>query len=104
MRSPQPVARSRAKLTSARAAGLIVLLLLRERRVRTARGNDRKAQVRGEWIGLLFDAVVLGVAMVRVNAFDVEPGGTMGGLKEAFARLGSPVAARVMGLDMLPCS
>jgi hypothetical protein len=26
----------------------------------------------------------------------------MGGLKEAFARLGSPVAARVMGLDMLP--
>jgi hypothetical protein len=28
----------------------------------------------------------------------------MGGLNEALARFGSPVAARVMGLDMLPCS
>jgi len=102
MRSPQPVARSRAKLTSARVASLIVLLLLRERRVKTAMGNDRKAQVRGEWIGLLSDAMVLGVAIVRVKEFGVEPGGTMGGLNEAFARLGSPVAARVIGLDMLP--
>ena len=50
----------------------------------------------------MFDAVVFGVAMVRVKVLVVEPGGRMGGLNEALARLGSPVAARVMGLDMLP--
>ena len=65
-------------------------------------GNDSNAHVIGEGRGLVFDAVVLGVAMVRVKAFEVAPGGTMGGLNEAFARFGSPVAARVMGLDMLP--
>ena len=51
-------------------------------------GSDRNAHVTGEWRGLPFDAVVLGVAIVRVTEFEVEPGGTMGGLKEAFARLG----------------
>lgn len=67
-------------------------------------GNNRNAQVTGEEGGLRFDAVVLGVAIVRVTEFEIEPGGTIGGLKEAFARLGSPVAASVIGLDMLPCS
>jgi len=51
---------------------------------------------------VLFDAVVLGVAMVRVKALGVDPGGSVGGLKDAVARLGRPVAASVMGLDMLP--
>jgi hypothetical protein len=32
----------------------------------------------------------------------VDPGGRVGGLKEAVARLGRPVAASVMGLDMAP--
>jgi hypothetical protein len=102
MRSPQPVARSRVKLRSGRVQSLIALRLLRERRVKTAMGNDRNAQVRGEGKCLAFDALVLGVAMVRVKAFEVAPGGTMGGLNDAFARLGRPVAASAMGLDMLP--
>ncbi len=102
MRSPQAVARSRVRLRSARVNSLIALRLLRERRVKTAMGNDRNAHVTGEWTGLVFDAVVFGVAIVRVKVFEVEPGGTVGGLNEAFARLGSPVAASVMGLDMLP--
>ena len=65
-------------------------------------GNDRNVHLTGDARDLVFEAVVFGVAMVRVKEFEVEPGGTMGGLKEAFARFGSPVAARVMGLDILP--
>ena len=48
------------------------------------------------------EAVVFGVAMVRVKVLVEEPGGTVGGLKDAVARLGSPVAASVMGLERLP--
>ena len=65
-------------------------------------GNKRKAQAIGEELVQLFLAVVLGVAMVRVKVLAVDPGGSVGGLKEAVARLGRPVAARAMGLDMLP--
>ena len=70
--------------------------------MKSARGDSRNASVMGDRRCLPRDAVVLGVAMVRVNEFEVEPGGIVGGLNEAFARFGSPVAARVMGLDMLP--
>jgi hypothetical protein len=63
-------------------------------------GLRRNAHMAGEC--LLSDALVLGVAIVRVKVFEVAPGGRVGGLNEAFARLGSPVAARVMGLDILP--
>src|SRR5580704_19358493 len=102
MRFPQPVASSGIRLRSARTNSLAVLRPLRARRLKTATGDKTNAQVMGEERAPEFDAVVLGVAMVKVNVFDVEAGGTMGGLNEAFARLGSPVAARVMGLDMLP--
>ena len=81
---------------------MMALRRLRERRAKMAMGHDRNAQVMGEGCGLVFDAVVLGVATVRVTEFEVEPGGTMGGLNEACARLGSPVAASEIGLDMLP--
>jgi len=70
--------------------------------VKSAMGDNRNAKAMDDWWRLVLDAVVLGVAMVRVNDFEVEPGGTMGGLKDAFARFGSPVAERVIGLDMLP--
>src|SRR5882757_6374842 len=102
MRSPQPVAKSGVRLRSARVSSLFVLRLLRGRRVKTAMGDNRNAHFMGEWRDLVLDAVVLGVAIVRVKELEVEPGGTMGGLNEAFARFGSPVAARVIGLDMLP--
>ena len=102
MRFPQPVARSEIRLRSVRMNSFMALPLWRERRVKTAMGNDRNAHLRGEWRGPGFKAVVFGVAMVKVKVLEVEPGGTMGGLNEAFARLGSPVAANVMGLDMLP--
>jgi len=80
---------------------LIALRRWRGRRVKSAMGHNRNAMVM-EWRCLAMEAVVFGVAMVKVKVFEVEPGGTVGGLNEAFAGLGSPVAARVMGLDMLP--
>ena len=46
--------------------------------------------------------MVLGVAMVRVKVFVADPGGTIGGLNDAVAKFGRPVAARVMGLDRFP--
>ena len=81
-----------------------VMRQLRGRKARIAVGKNRNAQVTGGWVrvGLFFSAVVLGVAMVRVKALVMPPGGRVGGLKEAVARLGRPVAARVIGLDMLP--
>ena len=47
-------------------------------------------------------ATVMGVSTVRVNVALGVPGGMTGGFKEAVARLGRPVAARVMGLERLP--
>src|SRR5437870_3954013 len=102
MRSPQPVMRSGIRLRSARVKSLIALRRWRGRRVKSAIGDKRNARVMGGRSGKVLDAVVFGVAMVKVKVFEVEPGGTMGGLKEALARFGRPVAARVMGLDMLP--
>ena len=70
------------------------------RRARGAMGSNRSAQADG-WMGAgcCSEAVVFGVAMVRVKVLVVAPGGRVGGLKEAVARLGRPVAARVMGLE-----
>ena len=51
--------------------------------------------------GLFVKAVVFGVAIVRVKV--LMPGGSVGGLNEAVARFGRPVAARVMALERLPC-
>src|SRR5437763_16148755 len=101
MRSPQPVAKSGVKLRSARLATLIALRR-RGQIVKSASGDKRNAKSMDEWWRLALDAVVLGVAMVKVNEFEAEPGGTMGGLNDAFARFGSPVAASVIGLDILP--
>ena len=74
----------------------------RGRRVRAAMGHRRSAQVIGEGEEGFFDAVVFGVAMVRVKVLVADPGGSVGGLKEAVERVGRPVAARAIGLDMLP--
>ena len=65
-------------------------------------GSKRNAQVMVGGAGLALCAVELGVAMVKVKALVADPGGSVGGLKDAVARLGRPVAARVMGLDMAP--
>ena len=54
------------------------------------------------WIALLFFAGVFGVAMVSVKVLVEAPGGRIGGLKDAVARLGRPVAASVIGLDIFP--
>src|SRR5260370_300476 len=102
MRSPQRVARNRVRLRSARVKSLMALRLVRKRRVKTAMGSDRNAQVVGEGRGLVLDAVVLGVATGRGKEFEAEPGGTVGGVNEGLGRVGSAVAARKMGLDMLP--
>src|SRR5437764_10350585 len=104
MRSPQPVMTSGVRLRSPRVNSFKDLRRWCGRRVKSARGDSRNASVMGDRRCLPRDAVVLGVAMVRVKDFEVEPGGTMGGLNEALARFGSPVAARVMGLEMFPCS
>lgn len=102
MRSPQPVARSAVKLSSASVASLIALRRWRRQGVKSAMGDNRNAKAIDELWRLALDAVVLGVAIVKVNEFEAEPGGTMGGLNDAFARFGSPVAASVIGLDILP--
>jgi hypothetical protein len=99
MRSPQPSASMRVALSRVRVSSLGAL---RGRVARSASGLRRRAQS----IGFLFAeglfATVLGVAIVRVNMEFVVPGRMTGGLKEAVARLGRPVAARVMGLERLP--
>ena len=75
------------------------MLRLRGRRVRVAMGINKSAHLIEGW--LVFWAVVFGVAMVRVKVLVVDPGVIVGGLKDAVARLGRPVAARVIGLDIV---
>jgi hypothetical protein len=78
------------------------LVAFRERVARSASGLRRRAQSMGFLFAEGLFATVLGVAIVRVNVGFVVPGGMTAGLKEAVARLGRPVAARVMGLERLP--
>ena len=80
-------------------------VVMRQRRGRTTRvatGNNRNAHLKDGWVGTLSSATVFGVAMVRVKVLFVLAGGRAGGLKEAVARFGRPVAASVIGLDMAP--
>jgi hypothetical protein len=87
---------------SATATSLIAIPRLRRPRTKPASGHTKKAHTRCELDGLLCDAVVFGVVIVIVKALAAAPGGRMGGLKEAVARLGKPVAAKVTGLEMAP--
>ncbi len=65
-------------------------------------GEDQECPVNWRWE--FFQVAEPGVAMVRVKVLVVGPGGRVGGLKEAVARSGSPVAARVIGLDIAACN
>ncbi len=80
----------------------VVMRLRRGRKTRGATGSNRNAQLMDGLLETLSNAAVFGVAMVRVTVLFVLPGGRVGGLKEAVARFGRPVAASVMGLEMAP--
>jgi len=78
---------------------------MRQRRGRKTRGateSNRNAHLMDGWVEALSNSAVFGVATVRVKVLFVLPGGRVGGLKEAMARFGRPVAASVIGLDMAP--
>src|SRR5487761_1819279 len=92
MRLPQPEHKVRVLARIAMANRVLLL-----RRVMPVMGNSRSAS-RGVVLALRWSAVVCEVLMVRVNAFGVVPGGRYAGLKDAVAKGGSPVAARVIGL------
>ena len=102
MRSPQPVESRRVRLRRVRMKNFVGMRLLRGRTTRVATGNNRNAHLRDGWVGALSSAAVFGVAMVRVKVLFVLPGGRVGGLKEAVARFGRPVAASVIELEMAP--
>jgi hypothetical protein len=102
MRSPQPAVNRRVRLRSVRVKRFVVMRQRRGRKTRDVMGSNRNAHLMDGWVGARSNAAVIGVAMVRVKVLFVLPGGRVGGLKEAVARFGRPVAASVIGLDMAP--
>lgn len=103
MRLPQPEQRMRVLVRIVMIAQVVILREFRKRRAMPVIGKRRSAN-RGALVPELApSAVVCGVLIVRVKAFGVVPGGRLAGLKEAVARVGSPVAAREIGLaSVLP--